>query len=367
MHHGRLLRHTTGNHGSRRFSFSRLYSYIFPGFPYGIQAFVLNTQKKLKLEHQRFLVTCGSTVSLLFGVSYMLLSRETSGIMEYDQVSKLIPRYTDSGKQILIPDQKMKKKGWKTLVLDMDEMLVGNATGMTSNSMKLVPFSDGSFSHIHRPYLKEFLQYAAANFEVVLWTAGTKRYAEECIRNILSVHSLPLSTFDFVVARDPSWFEITPTSWYMKDLHQLGRSIEHVLMLENAPVVRPSSNAIIVSDYHHSRVRDTHAGSREFQGNGRLSPQKILNEILTGFPKKTVGHPPSSATVVPCSSLHPNDDATLLTSMEIIKRWKSSSKKVHEFLQEEMERGVLFRAHIQPYKSRQSEAMATLPLHRLVG
>ena len=337
----------------------------------------MSLQTKLQWRsylEQRFLVTYCSTASLVLGLSYIYLSANERMGVDYDQALwKAFPRLTSEGKQILIPPQRPSKLGWKTLVLDMDEMLVGNTTGMKpKDATPFIPFADGSFSHIHRPNLKTFLEYASANFEVVLWTAGTKGYAAECIHNMLRVHSLPTSTFDHIIARDSSWFQITQTSWYSKDLSQLDRPIENVLMLENAPVVKPSSNAIIVADYQYPFVSDTHAVSRERNVPERIDIMRSLRASLTQgsmhlrTKKEALTSPiqNSTATVVPCTSVSSREDATLFTAHEIVKRWKQTTKSVADFLRDEMKSGVLFQAHIRPPRKNVAEPMATLPLHR---
>ena len=342
-----------------------------------VTALRASIQSKLQWKaytEQKFLVTCGSTASLVFGVSYLLLSSNERSNIDLDQALwKAFPKLTEDGKQILIPPQQQNKKGWKTLVLDMDEMLVGNTTGMQpKDTTRFIPFADGSFSHIHRPNLKAFLEFASANFEVILWTAGTKGYARECIQNMLHTHSLQPNTFDYVIARDKSWFEITPTTWYSKDLRQLDRPLENVLMFENAPVVKPSTNAIIVADYHYPIVTDTYAPCREGKSRSRMDLARTLRASMGFGSVRIQARPENSAqnianatnAVTPCASARSCDDATLFTALDVIKRWKASDKPVHEFLQNEMKDGVLLRAGIQPHRTNVAEPMATLPLHR---
>ena len=142
-----------------------------------------------------------------------------------------------------------------------------------------------------RPFLKDLLTYAADHFEVVLWTAGAKKEAEWVLEKVYKAVGRR-DVFDHVVTRDPSWFEMPG---YRKRLEQLGRPLTHVVMLENAPVVVPMSNCIMVNDY-------------------------VASEI---------------------PSVSVDDDVTLLNMKTLLERWDASMEDAAEFVEREKTLGNL--------------------------
>lgn len=75
----------------------------------------------------------------------------------------------------------------KILFLDLDETLIHsdlNSKYESSDaiiSLKLEDESESSFSILIRPYTNEFLQYTSENFNLVLFTAGIKSYADAIV------------------------------------------------------------------------------------------------------------------------------------------------------------------------------------------
>eukprot|EP00759_Apiculatamorpha_spiralis_P040274 PhF_6_TR38904/c0_g1_i2/m.58193/K15731/CTDSP; carboxy-terminal domain RNA polymerase II polypeptide A small phosphatase len=201
--------------------------------------------------------------------------------------------------KFLIPQTMGKKSSMKTLVLDLDETLVGMFVHPKLKSYNILD----TYQQTHRKYLKDFLLYAKKNFEVVLWTAGTMEYAQEAIQRIEEAVG-EKNLFDHVVARDPEWFRITSRTWYSKQLHMLGRPLRNVLMIENSPVVVPPENCLLVCDYYHP-----------------VKPK--IPEL--NMPKGLGAH----------------EDDTLYNAIALLKRWKDSPLPVPAFLMEEARKGDL--------------------------
>lgn len=77
----------------------------------------------------------------------------------------------------------------KTLFLDLDETLIHSDTlgnyEMHDECVKMeLDGSECEFGILIRPYCNEFLEFAAKNFNVVLFTAGHKFYAEAILKKI---------------------------------------------------------------------------------------------------------------------------------------------------------------------------------------
>jgi CTD small phosphatase-like protein 2 len=131
----------------------------------------------------------------------------------------------------LLPKQTRRCKQ-KTLVLDLDETLV-------HSSMEPIPSPDFSFVvefnnqhhsvHVRRrPNLDVFLQRAAELFEVVVFTASQKVYAEKLL-NLMDPHR---KLVRYRVYRDAC---VLVDGNYLKDLTVLGRDMRHTFIVDNSP------------------------------------------------------------------------------------------------------------------------------------
>ena len=117
-----------------------------------------------------------------------------------------------------------------TLVLDLDETLV-------HSEMSNLPHSDHVFKIklnqevyniyvAYRPGLLNFLQFVCSAFEVVIFTASMKAYAEQVLRAIDPCYRLKYKFY-----RD-SCIEVKGN--YVKDLRLLGRDLSHVAIIDNS-------------------------------------------------------------------------------------------------------------------------------------
>ena len=134
--------------------------------------------------------------------------------------------------------QPARKKGKKTLVLDLDETLV-------HSSFKPVASPDFTFtiniSNIpdqvmnqkvyacKRPFCDQFLEAVAPHFEIVMFTASLSRYAEPLFKKLDPKGRL----FDSCLYREHC--TSYKNEFYVKDLTRLGRPIEDIIILDNSP------------------------------------------------------------------------------------------------------------------------------------
>jgi len=142
-----------------------------------------------------------------------------------------------------------------TLVLDLDETLVHS---------QMEPRGDADFvfdvqlcgvtSTVYaksRPRLDDFLRYAAARFEVVIFTASHHAYAETLLDKIDPDGSL----IDHRLFRDAC---ATVDGLYLKDLDVLGRDLAKVAIVDNTPYVfgfQPD-NAIPIESWYDDEADD---------------------------------------------------------------------------------------------------------------
>ncbi len=97
------------------------------------------------------------------------------------------------------------------IVFDLDQTLISAEAleefDVTKHKEKMAKFEfsnmEGYYVIFHRPHLQEFLDFAFANFKVMVWTAATKDYALYVIDNVLkysdkgSDRMLELILFDY--------------------------------------------------------------------------------------------------------------------------------------------------------------------------
>ena len=91
---------------------------------------------------------------------------------------------------------------------------------------------------------------APSLFQVVVWTAGIRVYAQSVISQIDRTRVIK-----HCVYRHTRWYD---QEQYTKDLKLLGRDLDSTIIIENTPdcVVRNVANGIIVPDYAAHNPRD---------------------------------------------------------------------------------------------------------------
>ena len=104
------------------------------------------------------------------------------------------------------------------LVLDMDETL-----------MHAEHMDDGSITVLHRPGLKAFLESVARLYNLVLYTAGTRRYAT-AVMGVID----PGGLFQLHLYREHC--VVRENGTYAKDLHQIpGIDVERTIAVDDIP------------------------------------------------------------------------------------------------------------------------------------
>jgi CTD small phosphatase-like protein 2 len=131
----------------------------------------------------------------------------------------------------LLPRQTRRSKQ-KTLVLDLDETLVHSTLDGDCVPDFTFPVDVGPVRHSvavrKRPHLAAFLQRAAQLFEVVVFTASQRVYAEQ----LLDVIDPGRRLIRHRVYRDSC---VLWEGNYLKDLTVLGRDLAHTLIVDNSP------------------------------------------------------------------------------------------------------------------------------------
>lgn len=122
-------------------------------------------------------------------------------------------------------------QGFKTLVLDLDETLVHSSTSPIPHpDIHFEMPAKGAYGHpiqIYvkvRPFAKEFLRLVSKYYEVVIFTASLREYANPLLDRLD-----PNKFVDFRLFRE----HCTMTNGvYTKDLSLLGRDLSKVILVD---------------------------------------------------------------------------------------------------------------------------------------
>ena len=128
-----------------------------------------------------------------------------------------------------------KKKGEpkNTLVLDLDETLVHSNLGDEDGTPDFTfPVRFNNETHVVnvriRPYLEEFMKRVSKKFEVVIFTASQKVYADKLLDHLDPEHVY----FSHRLFRDSC---VLVEGNYLKDLSVLGRDLSRTFIIDNSP------------------------------------------------------------------------------------------------------------------------------------
>ena len=143
--------------------------------------------------------------------------------------------------------------GRHTLVFDMDETEIHTNEAATQNYEIKVPFRsyEGKIGYGFvevRPYAKELLKKLSVHFDILIFTASTQAYADPIINHLdpdrVIQHRLYRESCSFV-----------RNQVFVKDLRVLGRSLESVLLIDNAPYsyMMQLANGVPIIPYYQGK------------------------------------------------------------------------------------------------------------------
>jgi Dullard-like phosphatase family protein len=146
-------------------------------------------------------------------------------------IAQLPPRDENQDCQVVLPPKSLGQHK-NTLVLDLDETLVHcGIEPLEGAEMEFPVEYQGQTFNIYvrkRPYLENFLQKVSQLFEIVVFTASQKIYADTLL-DLLDPHHKYIQHRLF---RDSCIFVAAN---YLKDLSVLGRDLSQVVIIDNSP------------------------------------------------------------------------------------------------------------------------------------
>lgn len=169
-------------------------------------------------------------------------------IQEFDPYTfiKHLPPYNDvirSGNlSTVLPPRSNSLTTTHTLVLDLDETLVHCSIDAIPNPDLQFPveFSGQTFNvYVKiRPFLKHFMEQVSRLYEIVIFTASQRVYADKLLDTLDPTHTqiqyyyLFNILYRFRLFRDSC---ICVNGNYMKDLNVLGRDVNKCIIVDNSP------------------------------------------------------------------------------------------------------------------------------------
>ncbi|WVW86144.1 hypothetical protein I302_108185 [Kwoniella bestiolae CBS 10118] len=169
-----------------------------------------------------------------------------------------IPLDENGQPQPLLPPILKEHHGRKCLVLDLDETLLHSSFKSLPSADYIVPVEIESQIHnvyvIKRPGVDHFLKEMGKIYEIVVFTASLSKYADPVL-DMLDIHRVVTHR----LFRESCY---NHKGNYVKDLSQLGRSIETSIIIDNSPAsyIFHPNNAVPVStwfnDPHDTELTD---------------------------------------------------------------------------------------------------------------
>uniref|UniRef100_A0A5K3F6N7 protein-serine/threonine phosphatase n=1 Tax=Mesocestoides corti TaxID=53468 RepID=A0A5K3F6N7_MESCO len=150
-------------------------------------------------------------------------------------------------RQTLLGPQKASDRGRKCFIIDLDETLVHSSFKAVDKADFKVGVEIDNVVHqvyvLKRPHVDDFLRAMADIYECVLFTASLSKYADPVADFLDKWH-----VFRYRLFRESCVYH---RGNYVKDLAQLGRPIEQVVILDNSPAsyMFHATNAVQITSW----------------------------------------------------------------------------------------------------------------------
>lgn len=173
----------------------------------------------------------------------------------------------------------------KTLFIDLDETLIhsdiNNEFDCAETVISInVNNESSSFGLIVRPYVSEFLQFASERFNLVIFTAGVKDYADPIIDYLDPDNTY----FALRLYRDScTQYE----NFFIKDLTILNIPIEQCVLLDNCiySFAKDVQSGILISTFHNNMEDKDLLNVADYLDDNILQSEnvRLTNESFFGF------------------------------------------------------------------------------------
>ncbi|KAK9365094.1 HAD-like domain-containing protein [Lipomyces kononenkoae] len=173
-------------------------------------------------------------------------------------------------------------KGRKCLVLDLDETLVHSSFKYLHQADFVIPVEiEGQYHNVYvikRPGVDEFMRRVGDMYEIVVFTASVSKYGDPLLDK-LDVHKV----VHHRLFRESCY---NHQGNYVKDLSQLGRPLEDVIILDNSPAsyIFHPQHAVPVSswfsDAHDNELLDLVPFLEDLASNRVRDVSLVLDVVI---------------------------------------------------------------------------------------
>ncbi len=187
-----------------------------------------------------------------------------------------------SKKKVILPETEKKR----TVILDLDETLIhSDFKGIYENHDHVISFnSDGETFSVPifiRPCLKDFLEHISENFELVVFTASVKEYADAVLNYLDPENKYFKSRF----YRD-SCMNIS-NKLFLKDLRIFNRSLEQLVIVDNSIYcfANQLSNGVLINSFYNDKNDNELSNVQSYLLNylSEASDVRVTNEQVFNF------------------------------------------------------------------------------------
>jgi len=179
----------------------------------------------------------------------------------------------------LLPPLRCEGEQRKTLILDLDETLVHSSFILNDKAVFRLKIKAGDKTSLlyilFRPYVREFLKKVAQLFEVVIFTASQKNYADFIIDKLDIDNCISHRLY-----RDHC---VSIKKRYVKNLSLIGRNLKNVIIVDNSPLAYKFNveNGIPIETW--TGKEDDDSLKRLYALLERLSEVEDVREFLRGY------------------------------------------------------------------------------------
>lgn len=126
------------------------------------------------------------------------------------------------------------------LILDLDETLIHSIDKTNYVEQPYDFMIDDEFYVMKRPYVEEFIKEMSQHYELAVWTAATRGYAEKIVKELFHKNNIELKFFhsrERCVERHytRTMYDYYPQRYYIKDLSKIKKhfDLNKVLMVDD--------------------------------------------------------------------------------------------------------------------------------------
>lgn len=129
------------------------------------------------------------------------------------------------------------------LILDLDETLIYSTYSKEEIHSQYDFIIDNTYYVKKRPYVEQFIKEISEHFDLAVWTAATRDYAQIIVNELFEKQNLPLKFFhsrERCVERENtrSMYDSYMTKYYIKDLKKIKKyfDLDKVLFVDDLTV-----------------------------------------------------------------------------------------------------------------------------------